>query len=298
MIEKYLCANWDEPPEEMGFVLKFSDLVIQLRHSLEEIITCVHDSKMEKSLYLCELAKKIYLLAPALPRVALNYKICMDFGLPFDLTQSVDFDTVIKDSERYNPREKEQASLLFREAISTARLAYMLSPDSLLALSMFSSHLPKTLREAEFANRKDASTWMASNPEHIKSLAEEMDQKINRPDLIVGVANGSICPGLLLSNLLGCDLYFVRFSFFKKENIQPIISDQDKRFFSQYYGKVVLFDEDVATGQTLRKFTSALSPLFQQSSSAAVLRFYLASFQPDFVGKTLYDQRYYDKLNA
>lgn len=301
MIEKYLFANWDEPPEEMGFVRRFDHLISELRRSLDLVLMELEGKNESTATYTTsfyENIKKIYLLAPALPKMVLDYKICIDFGLPVDLVHYVDFNRGDKNPNRYTFQEKRRAAQFFKEALSAAKSAYSLSPNSPEVLSRFCTSLPKTLREAEFANRKDVSTWMASNPEHIKSLAEEIGKGVNRPDLIVGVANGSICPGLLLSNLLGCDLYFVRFSFFKREDIRPIVSEQDKRFFSEYPGKVVLFDEDIATGQTLRKFTNALSPLFQQSSSAAVLRFYLASFQPDFVGKTLYDQRYYDKLNA
>ncbi len=290
MIENYLYANWDEPPEEMGFVKKFRDLIAELRQSLEDVIAQTGDGSIVKSPRFYEQIKQIYLLAPALPNVALNYKICMEFGLPVDSVRYVDFNNEEKNPEKYSLNEKGQAGQLFKEAIYTARLAYSLSSNSISALSRFGSHLPEILREAEFTNRKDVSTWMASNPEHIKALAETIRQSIDRPDLIIGAAQGSICPGLLLSNLLGCDLYFIRFSFFKREDTQPIISEQDKNFFSHYHERVILFDEDMATGQTLRKFTGALSPLFRQSYSAAVLRFYLASFQPEFTGKTLYDK--------
>ena len=38
MIETYLYADWDEPPEEMSFIKQFNDLISELRKSLDLVL--------------------------------------------------------------------------------------------------------------------------------------------------------------------------------------------------------------------------------------------------------------------
>ncbi len=291
MIEKYLYANWEEPPEEIGFIRRFDNLISELRKSLDLVLLELEEKNEGAADYppsFYEDIKKIYLLAPALPNVILNYKICIDFGLPIDPVRYVDFNRKDKNPNRHTQWEKEQAGQLFKDALSTAKLAYALSPNCSNALSRFCTNLPEIIKESEFTNKKDKYTWQASNPHYVKTLAERIKKSIGQPGLIIGAAHGSICPGILLSNFLDCELYFIRYSLFKRNDTQPIISEQDRVFLFQYE-KVILFDEDVAKGKTLKEFTAQLSPLFKKAYSASVIRHYLSPFCPDFVGEVFYD---------
>lgn len=291
MIERYLYADWEKPPEEMSFVKRFDDLISELRKSLDLVLLELEEkdtSITSHSPSFYENIKNIYLLAPALPNVILNYKICIDFGLPVDPVRYVDFDRKDKNPHRYTPQEKNQAGQLFNEALFAAKLAYALSPNCSNTLSRFCTNLPGIIKESEFTNKKDKYTWQASNPHYVKTLAERIKESIGQPDLIIGAAHGSICPGILLSNFLDCELYFIRYSLFKRNDTQPIISEQDRAFLSQYE-RVILFDEDVAKGKTLKEFTAQLSPFFEKAYSASVIRHYLSPFCPDFVGEVFYD---------
>lgn len=293
MIERYLYADWDEPPEEMSFVKRLDNLIFGLRRSLDLVLFELEKKTEDAADYppsFYENIKNIYLLAPALPNVILNYKICIDFGLPIDPIRYVDFNRKDKNPNRYTSQEKNQAGQLFKEALSAAKLAYALSPNCPHALSRFCTQLPEIIKESEFTNKKDKYTWQASNPHYVKTLAERIKESIGQPDLIIGAAHGSICPGILLSNLLDCESYFIRYSLFKRNDTQPIISEQDRVFLSRHqHGKVILFDEDVAKGKTLKEFTAQLSPLFKKAYSAAIIRHYLSPFCPDFVGEVFYD---------
>ena len=277
----------------MSFIKQFNDLISELRKSLDLVLLELEEKNKNPADYPLSFykdIKNIYLLAPALPNVILNYKICIDFGLPIDPVRYVDFNRKDKNHNRYTQREKRLAEQLFKESLFVAKSAYALSPNCLNALSRFCTQLPEIIKESEFTNKKDRYTWQASNPHYIKTLAERIEESIGQPDLIVGAAHGSICPGILLSNFLDCELYFIRYSLFKRNDTQPILSEQDKVFLAKYQqGKVIIFDEDVAKGKTLKEFTTQLAPLFEKAHSASVIRHYLSPFCPDFVGEVFYD---------
>ncbi len=291
MIEKYLCENWDEPPEKMEFVKRFDRLVQELHGSLEQVVQRKDKPGVAQDRDFHQHLSKVHLLAPALPNVTLNYKICMEFGLPVDPVEYIDFDRTEKNPEMYSPREKGQARQLFREALSAARLAYALSPNSLPALQRLYQHLPAVLREAEFTSKKDRYTWKASNPQQIQALARKIEERIGKPHLLVGVAHGSIGPGMLLANQFSCDMHLIRYSSFMREDTKPIISSSDIELFVSYSSDpVVLFDEDVTEGVTLKRFVKSLAPYFDHSYAAAVIQHHLTPFQPDFVGGTFSDR--------
>ena len=89
---------------------------------------------------------------------------------------------------------------------------------------------------------------------------------------------------------LDAELYFVRCSRFKRKDKVPIISAQDESYLRGFAEKIVLvFDEDVARGETLRSLVERLRPHFRRTLSASVIKHYLAPFSPDFVGKENYD---------
>lgn len=290
MIEKYLCEDWDRPPEKMEFSMRFDRLVRELHASLEQVVQIKDHPESAKDPVFCQHLSKIHLLAPALPNVTLNYKICIEFGLPVDPVRYIDFDCTEKKTGTYSRREQGEARQLFREALFAARLAYLLSPNGLPAIDHFYKHLPPGTREAEFTSKKDGYTWKASDPEKINALARKIEEKIGRPDLIIGVAHGSIGPGMILANLLGSEMHLIRRSSFMRKDSRPIVSSSDETLFARHRtGKVLFFDEDVTEGFTFKGCTETLSPYFDCAYSAAVIRHRLAPFRPDFVGKEFSD---------
>ena len=96
--------------------------------------------------------------------------------------------------------------------------------------------------------------------------------------------------GLILANMLNAPLYFIRFSMFKRNDTAPIIAPSDLAFLEPFRaGPALLFDEDVAKGTTLTKFSATLQPFFQESYTASVLRHALSPCKPDFVGRSWHD---------
>ena len=54
-------------------------------------------------------------------------------------------------------------------------------------------------------------------------------------------------------------------------------------------GSALLFDEDVAKGTTLERFTRCLQDRFAESRSACVIRHAGASIRPDFAARVWWD---------
>ena len=132
--------------------------------------------------------------------------------------------------------------------------------------------------------------WRASRPASLIRLAREIAAQPEPVSLVIGAAHGCIRPGLLLAHLLDADLYFVRYSLFKREDKAPIVSPGDTQVFEQYQsGRVLLFDEDVAKGTTLGNFVREMKTRFPRCWSASTIAHYLSPFQPDFVAEVLWD---------
>jgi hypoxanthine phosphoribosyltransferase len=110
------------------------------------------------------------------------------------------------------------------------------------------------------------------------------------PKLIVGAAHGSLMSANLLAGYLSCELYFIRYSVFKRKDTEPIVSERDIEFLRRFSDRpVVLFDEDVAGGGTLAAFSARLSPLFSHVSTASVLCCAYSPFRPDYTARFWYD---------
>jgi len=287
MLEEHVYSDWDEPCSGLEFEMKYCKLLKEVYSAASYCMSCIETGRDDCSLF--DSALKLYIMAQAIPSVILNYKICIDFGLPLHPTEYIDFNIEEKDVDKCSLSEKRHADLMLRRSINIAKSLCILDPYSLGQLERFRDGLPDFLKSFVYTSKKDKYTWAASNPEHIKMLAGSVERGIGKIDLIVGAAHGSIRPGLILSNLLGCDVYFLRYSLFRREDPSPIISASDKEFLSIYHQKkVLIFDEDVAKGITLKNFVGALQPMFKHSSSASVLCHYLSPFKPDFVGKMFY----------
>ncbi|NTV75198.1 MAG: hypothetical protein HGA66_13460, partial [Holophaga sp.] len=227
---------------------------------------------------------KLYLLTPALVNVALNYKICVEQGLPLHPTYYFEVSEKSRFQAHYPPLMVDHANRVFLDSIAAARAVYALGDDALAALKRFRKGLPEILRGFVYANAKDKYTWRASNPKWIQSLADSVTASF-RPAAVVGAAHGSILSGLVFAELVAAPLYFVRFSMFKRNDQDPILAESDRAHLAAFReGPVLLFDEDVAKGTTLTRFEEVMKPLFREAHTGSVLRHVLSPCRPEFTG--------------
>jgi len=97
-------------------------------------------------------------------------------------------------------------------------------------------------------------------------------------------------PALLLSEFLSLPLYFIRFSMFKRNDEEPILTFSDQAWLFGFRDKkALLYDEDVAGGRTLTLFSERISPLFAQTRTACSLRHAGATIRPDFCARVWWD---------
>jgi hypothetical protein len=287
MLERLVYADWEVPPDALAFEAPLGDLLDRIRGLLPGILggreAALLDPASAPGAY-WDACLALYLLAPALVNVALNYKICVEQGLPLHPTHYFEVSERTRFKRQYPEAMAAGANRLFLDAIATARSLYALDPEAPDRLAAFRRELPSALVAFIYASNMDKYTWRASDPARIRSLAAQVG-KAMRPAVIVGAAHGSIMSGLVFANLMGAPLYFIRFSMFKRNDTAPIIAPSDLALLAQYRaGPALLFDEDVAKGTTLTRFGAALQPLFQASSTASVLRHALSPCWPDYTG--------------
>ncbi|HSV56137.1 MAG TPA: phosphoribosyltransferase [Magnetospirillaceae bacterium] len=291
MLDRYLFADWDDPPVEMDFEAAFSDIVgtaaagVEAVRAREEAGTVPREAGDS---FWTECVR-LYVRAPALVNVLLNYKICVEHGLPLHPTVYYDLAEARKYNLRYPLGELERANRLYRDGVEMARAVMRLDPAVRERSGALLRSLPVPVRDFVYTGMRDKYTWRASEPAKIRALADRILAEL-RPSILVGAAHGSILPGLFLAEYLEVPLYFVRFSMFKRRDEAPIVSLSDELYLSGFReGTAVLFDEDVAKGTTLELFERRLASLFPNRRTASVLRHSGASIRPDYSALTWWD---------
>lgn len=310
--------DWNEAPAEMGFESLYGvllDDVATLNYELVQQASprsnarlatngqidadkdttgqrMAHTSAPAESKTLIERqrhASLLYLKAPGIVNVMLNYKICTEHGLPLHPTIYYELTEARKYQIDHGLPIIDLANRLYVRSIELARRALRLEPSYDVYYGEFRSSLPPSIVSFVYTGLADTYTWRGSNPAIIQRLAETVYREF-KPDIVVAAAHGSIMPALLLSELLAVPLYFVRFSMFKRHDEAPIVSFSDIAYLSAWKnGTALLYDEDVAGGRTLGLFAKTLAPLFAQTRTACSIRHAGASFKPDFCGKTWWD---------
>ncbi len=287
MLDRFLYADWDEPPAEMDFELPYARAILRAAELAERLLSVQAPGGRDE----WRDARSLYALAPALVNVMLNYRICVEFGLVLHATEYIDFTRKPGRVVRYLPETRKRALELYRESIDLAREAVRLDPGFPERARAFMGKLPPKLGDFVYTSRRDKYTWRASEPERVRALATALRAGEGVPALALGAAHGAIMPGLLLAEYLGCPLWFVRFSMFKRRDAEPVVSATDEAVAREAGagGTVVVFDEDCASGTTLRELAARLGPLVPRLKTASVIRHASSAFAPDYAGKTWWD---------
>lgn len=280
-------ADWSSPPQQMEMSLPYSSLI----GSVVKSVTLLRGSGPEPEDWngLHDAAVSLYVMAPGIVNVMLNYKICVEHDLPLHPTVYYELKEARKYRMDHGLPAIDMANRLFRHSISLARSALSLDEDFSQKASAFIALLPKELASFVYTGIQDTYTWRGSDPEILRRLAAKIKENYS-PDIIIAAAHGSIMPGLLLAELLQLPLYFIRFSMFKRNDEEPIVTFSDEAWLYNYKdGKALLYDEDVAGGRTLTEFSRRVGPLFSESRTACSIRHAGASIRPDFCGKVWWD---------
>ncbi len=289
MIDHFLAGvDWDEAPPEMGLEEPYGDILTKSAHILARLRAIESGEKAEPD-EAEKLAVRLFVRAPALVNVVLNYKICVEHGLPLHPTVYYELAEARRYRMEHPLTELERANRLFRASIELARALCRLDADWESASAEFRALLPQELLRFVYTSGPDLYTWRASEPAKLSALATKLRGSYG-PDILLAAAHGSIMPGLLLAEYLGLPLYFIRFSMFKRMDEAPIVSLGDKVWLSSWReGKALLYDEDVAKGTTLELFASRLAPLFAEARTACSIRHAGALFKPDYTAKVWWD---------
>ena len=291
MIDDYLGGeDWDEPPAEMALEMPYGDILdscISLVAELRE--ENPRASEPAEAIRLAQAALRLYIRVPALVNVALNYKICVEHGLPLHPTVYYELAEARRYKMDHSMAQLERANGLYVSSIELARAAYRLDADFSEKAAAFRSSLPEEIHRFIYTGGVDRYSWRGSEPAKLRALAAKVRASY-APTLIVAAAHGAIQSALLLAEYLDTPLYFIRFSMFKRKDEAPILSVSDEVRLSSWRAKsVLLFDEDVAKGTTLELFTRRLAPLFAEVKSACSIRHAGSSFAPDFVARYWWD---------
>jgi hypothetical protein len=246
MIDQYLYSDWITPPKGASGEYSLDSLISQISPLLNRTDS---DSAMA-----------LFLLSPRIVSVMIDYKIEMSNKMG---TGDIDI----------NP------------AISLLKSIYSYAPNVNSKLSEFSASLSPEARQFISSYKPDSYSWKASEPAVIKDLAKRIEHEYN-PNLIVGSAHGAIRPAALLSLYLGSELYFLRYSKFKKCDSDVHMNDSDRLYLSRFKNERVLaFDEDVASGTTLKRLKERLAPMFLYLRTASSISYVAPQFSPDYTGR-------------
>jgi hypothetical protein len=288
MISDYLFCDWDEPPALMDFERPYLEAIERCAVLHEAISSYGPDGTTNPRTW--PLALELFGTVPAIINVALNYHICIGLGMPLHPTEYFEVAPGTQPIHAYPPEMTERAYSLYESAIELAVAAYALAPDFPRKARKFTAALPSSLGAFIYTSRADKYTWRGSDPAKVRSLAASVLRR-GKPDIVVGLAHGSIMAGLLLACMLDCRLWFLRFSMFKRKDVRPVITPMDEnllRSFGQGEG-ILVFDEDSASGATLSLMAETVGTIAPKARTGSVIRHASSSFKPDHVGRIWWD---------
>lgn len=285
MIIDLLRESWEKLPPDMALELPFSSL---LDYCCQNLSCLLGQEGSSVSHTVADAARRLYLFAPGIINVMLNYKICVYYQLPQHPTRY--FEVPDEPGPRvYSQKDVDEAEAFFKEAVSLALAFYRLDVSALEMANRLKVAVPAKLLDFVYTSKPDNYTWRGSDPLKIKKLADSV-LRVGRPGLIVGAAHGALMAGLVLALLLDVPVWFLRFSMFKRNDRGPVITPRDEGFLSGYAGvNVLALDEDSASGKTLGILSEKLAGLGLCVRTGAVIRHGASKFKPDHAGYVWWD---------
>ncbi len=320
-LARLIWAEWDEAPKALSFEAPWGEVLDQSIELLEKVgsrAEAVLADPPSADADFRRYALDLFVRAPAIINVVLNWKICLEQGLPLHPTRYFEVNETTRNTVSWPREQVEEAVTVFSTSIRVARALMRLDPVAIEEIRSLRGGIDPKVLDFVFTSVPDKYTWRGSEPAKILSLASKIEKDgefykgpgeghvarlagrsfagpsglvVDPPGgLVVGAAHGSLVPGLILAETLGWKLWFIRFSMFKRNDREPVISESDVRKLAPFrQSPTLIFDEDVAKGTTLRIFTEKLFPLFENPRSASVIRHGLAAFRPDFSGIQWFD---------
>ena len=285
MIDEDLFCDWDEAPAAMDYELPYGEVIGRAAEAAALVRRSPPSDAAAQAA-----ALELDIGAPAIVNVALNYSVCVQFGLPLHPTEYFEVAQGAPASRRYGEAMEAEAFALLAAAIGLARAAYRLDPGFGALAAAYLRDLPGGIAGFVYTSRRDKYTWRAAEPAKVRALAASV-LKAGRPELAVGAAHGSIMAGLLLAELLSCELWFLRFSMFKRNDASPVVSARDEALLrARGDGRgVLVFDEDSASGTTLSLLAARIKAILPEARTGAVIRHQSSAFRPDHVGRVWWD---------
>jgi hypothetical protein len=283
MIDEFLFCDWDEAPPAMDFEMPYGELLGRCAGVVDSLAAGHRDRDDPAS---WQSALELYVMAPAIINVVLNYSVCIQFGLPLHPTEYFEVDQQGTDIGCYGEGMELEAFDLLERAIALSRAAYRLDPGFSDMAARLETDVPRMLRGFLYTSRRDKYTWRAAEPAKVRALATSV-LAIRRPRLAIGAAHGSIMAGLLLAEILACDLWFLRFSMFKRHDKAPVVSPRDEARIHSYGDgtDILVFDEDSASGTTLGLLAARIRSISPLARTGAVIRHQGSTFRSDHVGR-------------
>jgi len=295
LLARLVYSDWDEGSEAMGFeepwgllLEKSLDLAARITENAPSVLR--NPASAPAGFYRDSL--ELYVRLPAIINVVLNWKICLEQGLPLHPTRYFEVNESTRGKDLHPPEDVRRAQEAFLAALALAGALVALDPQAPVLGARLRLTTGRDIGDFVFTSLPDKYTWRACDPAKILTLAARIETSRggDPPAFLVGAAHGSLLPGLVLAGTLGLELYYLRFSMFKRKDQVPVVGDSDLAWLAARRDRpALLFDEDVAKGRTMEIFRSEVAPLLGEVATAAVIRHGLSAFRPDFVGLQWFD---------
>ncbi|MBI1968604.1 hypothetical protein HYS49_01720 [Candidatus Woesearchaeota archaeon] len=173
---------------------------------------------------------------------------------------------------------KHQLEDAVQEAIAYALRAYQEPQKLQAATQAFREYLHTTphegmLRSTSISQRHDSTTWDASAPHLSQASALRLARETGNDDvLFIALGHGGVAAGMDVylraakKKRKKSIFYVVRFSTDKHSDYFPRVSVREEKFLREAAERriPVLFDEDVSTGETMKKAYEFFSDLFDE----------------------------------
>lgn len=153
---------------------------------------------------------------------------------------------------------------LIEHAVAVMGATYTQSPHAWEKLDSFKRHLiqsgNKGLMKRDLMQKRDSLTWEAMDPIHSEGSVKLLQRMYRGCDILfIALANGGIASGmdvfLRYQAVTGSDSHFypVRYSVTKSRDEFPQTTHEERDYLGGLgeSREIVVFDEDVSTGQTI-----------------------------------------------